>query len=335
MTHTEFFKAMKNGEFSPVYFFIGEEQYVLRSALKQLENTLVQPELRDLDLTLLSSESSCNEVADACDTVPFMSPKRVVVISDPVFLTRAENEGEEALCNYLKNPSDMTVLVVSCAACDKRRRLYKELSKHTVVEFNALSSRELEKWIEKTLNSFNISIASDALSFIIEYADARPEALICELEKLASYKKEGTVTKNDILTIVTPCNDYNIFKMTDAIIAGNKKVALELLSGMLAQREEPIYILAAISKQMRQLLRAKLLLEDKMPKAEIIKLLDVKDFVFYRLENNCKSIDSARLKSAVDLCYKTDQGLKTGEAFDEAALHALVLQLSLLKERKL
>ncbi len=329
MKHNEFFKALKNGEISPVYFFVGEEQYVLKSALKQLENTVVGDELKEVNLTVLPANATGAEICTACETFPFLSEKRMVVLEESVFLaTQGKAEGEELFLEYLKNPSESTVLAVCASSPDKRKRVYKALVNHTVVEFDALSDTELQKWIEKILRSFNIGIEPSALKFLIEYADPRPEALITELEKLASYKKEGMVTQKDILTIITPANDYNIFKMIDAIVAGNVKTALELLSGLLMNKEEPIYILGAISKQYRQLLRIKTLLDEKAPRQEIIALLGLRDFIYKRLEAVCTKTTVKKLKNAVDLCFKTDEGLKTGLMFDEAALHTLVLQLA-------
>lgn len=329
MNHTEFFKTLKNGQIQPVYFFQGEEQYVMKSALKQLENAVISDDMRDVNLTQLSSNASGSEICTALETFPFLSEKRMVVLEESVFLNATgKADGEDLIIEYLKNPLDTTVFVVLSQKPDKRKKLYKALSNHAVVEFNALSDIELSRWIEKILKGFNVNIDPSALNFLIEYADARPEALITELEKLASYKKEGVVTKDDILAVITPCNDYNIFKMIDCILDKNAKSALMLLSGMLMNKEEPIYILGAISKQYRQLLRVKTLLDEKTSRNEILSLLGLRDFIYKRLEGICNKTTSKKLKKAVDLCYETDEGLKTGLKFDEAALHTLVYQLA-------
>ena len=300
MNHTEFFKTLKNGEIKPVYFFQGEEQYVMKSALKQFENVIVSDNMRDVNLTRFESSASGSEICTALETFPFLSEKRMVVLEESVFLNATgKSEGEDMLIEYLKNPLDTTVFVVLSQKPDKRKKLYKALSNHTVVEFNALSDTELSRWIEKTLKGFKVDIEASALNFLMEYADARPEALITELEKLSSYKKEGAVTKEDILAVVTPCNDYNMFKMIDCILDKNVKTALMLLSGMLMNKEEPIYILGAISKQYRQLLRVKTLIEEKTPRSEIIFLLGLRDFIYKRLEGVCNKTTSKKLKKAV------------------------------------
>lgn len=331
MNHTEFFKTLKNGAISPVYFFVGQEQYVMKSALKQLEGIVISDDLRDVNLTVLSSGVTGDEICLACETFPFLSDKRMVILEECSFLSAAgKTDGEEKVLEYLKNPLETTVLVVLSANPDKRKKMYKALQNHTVVEFNALSDLELKRWIEKILKGFELSIEQEALQFLIEYADARPEALITELEKLASYKMTGIVTKQDILQVITPCSEYNIFKMIDAMLNKDAKTALMLLSGMLSNKEEPLYILGAISKQYRQVLRLKTLNEEKTPRSEIISLLGLRDFVYKRLEGICNKTTSKKLKMAIDLCYETDEGLKTGLKFDETALHTLVYKLAIL-----
>lgn len=331
MNHTEFFKMLKNGEIQPVYFFQGEEGYVMRSALKQLEKAVISDDLRDVNLAVLPPEANGDDICASLETFPFLSEKRMVILDETVFLnTTGKADGEDRLIEYLKNPLDTTVFVVLSRKPDKRKKLYKALSSHTVVEFNVLSDDELKRWVVKTLKGFNVEIEPLALGFLIEYADARPEALITELEKLSSYKKEGTVNKDDILAVVTPGKDYNIFKMIDAILDKNVKTALMLLSGMLMNKEDPLYLLGAISKQYRQLLRVKTLLDEKTPRQEILSLIGLRDFIYKRLESVSNKTTASKLKRAVDLCYETDEGLKTGLKFDEAALHTLIYQLATL-----
>ena len=333
MTHTEFFKNLKNGELAPVYLFTGEEHFVMQSAVNQLTEALVG-DLRDVNLSLLPCTAAGDEICAQCETIPFLADKRVVIVEESGFLTKAEPEGVERLLAYLENPADFTVLVFVCAQPEKRRKTYKALQNFPIVEFNPLSDAELSRWIDKTLRGKGLTIEPSALQFLVEYTDPRPEALINELEKLACFKPGGLITSKDITDVVIPCNDYNLYKMTDAVVAGDVNTALTLLSGMLSQREEPIFLLAAIARQYRQLLKCKLLLEKKTPKPEIISLLGIRDFVFSRLSASCQKMSEAQLKQAVDLCYMTDEGLKTGKAFDEAALHALILSLCRLSKRK-
>ena len=121
-----------------------------------------------------------------------------------------------------------------------------------------------------------------------------------------------------------------MFKMTDAIVERDTSRALTLLSGMLMQKEEPIYILGAISRQYRQLLRIKLLQQEKAQRQEILTTLGIRDFVLTRLQRTCEKRSEKELKQAIDLCYEADAGLKTGKQLPCVALHRLILKLCTL-----
>ena len=331
MNHTAFFKSLKDGQLFPVYLFTGEEEYVKARALKQLESAVIDPALREVNLTFLDASATADEICAQCETIPFLAEKRLVIVQDSIFLTKSEgkSENEERLLAYLENPADFTILVFCCSVLDKRRKLAKALQTYTV-EFTPLSNAELIRWIEKTLKADGLSLEKDSAAFLIEYADPRPETLCSELEKLACYVKEGSVTKEDILACVTPCTEYNMFKMTDAMLEKNTQKALTLLSGMLMQKEEPIYILGAVSRQYRQLLRFKLLQQENASRQEIITALGIRDFVFSRLQQACQKRSEQTLKKAVDLCYEADEGLKTGKQFSSVALHQLIIRLCTL-----
>jgi len=328
MNHTEFFKALKGGGIAPVYLFCGTESYVMKSAVRLLESTVVQNDLRDLNLTVLQNDASGEAIASACETIPFMSEKRVVIVYESGFVSQsAKPEDEDRLNSYLEAPLDTAVLVFVCEKPDKRKKIYKTLTRLAVVEFNPLSEEELARWIEKTLKAHNLTISREAMAFLNEYADTRPEMLINEIEKLADYKNGGEVTSDDILAIVTPTAEYNIFQMTDAIVAKDTKKALKLLSGILENREEPIYVLGAISKQYRRLMDMSLMLSAKKSRDEIICALGIKSFVFGLMQATLKSLNEKKLRKALDLCFETDEGLKTGGKFDAVALHTLIIEL--------
>ncbi|MBR2861919.1 MAG: DNA polymerase III subunit delta [Clostridia bacterium] len=327
MKHSEFFKNLKNGEISPVYLFCGTEQYVCSSALSQLEDAVVGGELKDVNLTRIYGGYDGNGIVEACQTVSFFAQKRMVEVFDCGFLAKTEGkESEEAaLLEYLSAPNPDCVLVFITQEPDKRRKLYKKLEEAAVVEFNTLSDSELSRWVEKILRSFGVEIDRDALSFLLEYTSNAPEDLICELEKLAGYKKSGTVNRADVLAIVTPHNDYNVFKMVDAMMAKDAKAALEILSGMLAQKEEPILILGVISKQYRQLLRCKNLLDKGENSAQILKKTGVRDFQLRKWERICRKTPEKTIAQAVQLCAETDEAIKTRYgAYPTVALHLLI-----------
>lgn len=327
MNHTEFFKQLKQNELSSVYLFCGEEHFVCASALSQLENALVDENLKELNCTILDAPDA-DTVIQACQTIPFCAEKRLVIVKDFSLLSaNGASGGEEALCAYLANPSQTCVLVFVCVNPDKRRKAYKAIAKHSVVEFNTLNSLEAQKWAIQFLKREGILLSPEDAAFLCEYTSPTPTVLAPELEKLISYVKNSTVTRQDILDVVIPQTDFNVFKMVDLIVAEQKTEALKILGTMLCSREDPVFILAAISRQFALLLAFSQLEKSGTSKGEIIKILGIRDFLYPKMSATCKKKSQAQLKAAVDLCHKTDLGLKSGTQFVNAALHKLIIEL--------
>lgn len=329
MKYGEFFKTLKSGDISPVYLFTGEEAYVMNSALNRLISITVDEDLKAVNLVKLSEEATGEEIAACAETVPFMAQKRMVIVSNSAFLQKSSPQGEERLEEYLSDPEKNTVLVFVSPLADKRKRIYKALSKHTVVEFDALSDAELSAWCIKELKGRGLEISAANAAFLCEYTDPSPAAMINEIDKLAAFCTDKKVTKDSICAIVTPCSDYNMFKMTDALAAGEAKTALKMLSGLLCQNEDPFYILGAIIKQYRQLLRFKAMAG--APKNEIISSMGIRDFVFNKYSAVCRKYSEKQLLQAVNLCAETDAGLKSGAKNPETALYELAAKLALIK----
>lgn len=332
MKYGEFFKLLKSGEISPVYLFTGEETFVMNSALNRLIAAVVDEDLKAVNLVRLPENATGEEIAAAAETVPFMAQKRMVVVENSAFLQKSSPEGEERLEEYLSKPEPATVLVFLSPLADKRKRIYKALSKHTVVEFDTLSDAELSAWCIKELKARGLEISRSDAAFLCEYTDPSPAAMVNEMDKLACFTAGNTVTKDDICAVVTPCSDYNMFRMTDALSAGDAKTALKMLSGLISQKEDPFYILGAVTKQYRQFLRFKAM--EGAPKQEIIASLGIRDFVYGKYAAVCRKYSEKQLLQAVDVCAETDAGLKSGAKNPDTALFELAAKLALILNKK-
>ena len=332
MKYSDFFKKLKSGEISPVYLFTGEETFVMNSALNKLIAAVVDEDLKAVNLVRLPENASGEEIASAAETVPFMAQKRMVIVENSAFLQKGSPEGEERLEEYLSKPEPNTVLVFLSPLADKRKRIYKALSKHAVVEFDTLSDAELSAWCVKEIKARGLEISVSDAAFLCEYTDPSPAAMVNEIDKLAAFCTEKKVTKDDIYAIVTPCSDYNMFRMTDALSAGDAKNALKMLDGLLAQKEDPFYILGAVTKQYRQFLRFKAM--EGAPKQEVISSLGIRDFVFNKYAAVCRKYSEKQLLLAVDICAETDAGLKSGAKNPDTALFELAAKLALIPNKK-
>ena len=76
-------------------------------------------------------------------------------------------------------------------------------------------------------------------------------ALDRELEKLSLYAAGREITESDVTALVPYAPETNIFAAVDAIVDGQGGDALRLLTQLMHEGKEPLYLTAMIERQLR------------------------------------------------------------------------------------
>lgn len=106
---------------------------------------------------------------------------------------------------------------------------------------------------------------------------------------------------------------------------GDEKNALALLEQLLLHREEAVYILAIISKQIRNCAAIKQLSDKKMTRTEIAGILQMKDFAVDRMQRVAARISDEKFQKAIELLLNADIALKSKNQ------DAITMQMLLIK----
>ena len=80
LNYKDYFSKLRSGELPQALLFDGEEEYTKDSALAQLRAKVLPEGLEEMNETPLSGTASAAEIVDACEMLPFLSPKRLVVV---------------------------------------------------------------------------------------------------------------------------------------------------------------------------------------------------------------------------------------------------------------
>ncbi|HUV84085.1 MAG TPA: hypothetical protein VMV86_00155, partial [Methanosarcinales archaeon] len=94
MSYRAFTNELKN-EIKKVYLLYGQESYLLDNAKELLKKKVVTA-FPELNYNALDGEAlTVEQLQNACDTFPFGSEKKLVVVRQPAFLIKANKKGEE------------------------------------------------------------------------------------------------------------------------------------------------------------------------------------------------------------------------------------------------
>src|SRR5579862_6080336 len=167
-------QQIASGNADPIYLLVGEDD-VEKGALAAEFGDLVDEGLRAFNVERIHAgdlttgdrlADGVGEIVAAARTLPMMSPRRVVVVTQAETLIMPKRESEAAtramaeLEKLLERPERETTLVFVAAAVDKRSRMYKAMQKHaTIVECGAIEDQaDAERWIRTRIAAAGVEI---------------------------------------------------------------------------------------------------------------------------------------------------------------------------------
>ena len=180
-------------------------------------------------MVLYGKEVSIQDIVSNSKRYPMMAERQVIIVKEAQNL----NKTIEQLVDYAKNPQPTTVLVFNYKykTLDKRKTLYKTLSKAAVIfESKKIYEDKIPSWIQSFLRSKQISITPKAALMLSEFLGNDLSKIANELNKLGivvGAKKE--VTPEIIEDNIGISKDFNNFELQKALGNLNHKKAYQIV----------------------------------------------------------------------------------------------------------
>ncbi|MDI6617402.1 MAG: DNA polymerase III subunit delta [Clostridiales bacterium] len=330
---------LDRGRFKNVYLFFGPETFLINDAVKRFIDKFVSNDFKNLNFIRLNYNSiDFNDIVNACETLPFMDKKKIVVVDDCSFFKSSRTDKDTAsdkhspgISKYIPGLPDTTILIlIAGAEVDKRLKAYSAVKKiGDIVEFSPLKGQEMAMWIEGRLKSQGKKISgADAFYFSERVLDSLFDAEN-EIQKMCAYVGERIqITRDDIDALVPKSLEANVFQLVDSISEKNTGKALYLFNELLLDSEPIPLILAMIIRQYRLLLHTKLLSAKKLSSQEIANRLSVRFFVCSKLQKIIKKYTESDIQKRLYRCLDTDAAIKSGKADQRIAIETLIVEFS-------
>jgi DNA polymerase III subunit delta len=332
---------LKNREFAPVYLLFGVETYLRDLAAKTIAELLLgNSSLREFNEIEHSLNNSKLQYAlgDA-EQFPMIDSHRVIKITDIIISAggnkdNLKEEDEEILARYLNRPSETSVVIFIANELDKRRRMSKLLLENSVaVEFSALEDAELRGEARKVADKSKADIEERALNHLIALVGNDVRKLTLEVEKLAvAALPDKLITYDLVETLVPNSRELPNFDLTDHLLAGNKRRALQTLKKILDDGAEPLMLLGLLAYNFRRLLQTKELMNQGVERIEVARVMRLhpssqRDFLELARRNKTEKFSSILQRIAeTDLAIKTSKG-GGGNAGSRMQIEMLVCEL--------
>jgi DNA polymerase-3 subunit delta len=327
----------------------GEEEFARTEEITRLKAEFTQAGLGDLNCTTLDSHKlTILQLREACETMPFLANRRLVLTYgllqrfDPA--VKSENEEPDAetpaidpvftreLLAYLVHIPPFTHLVFcELKLLSARNPVYKHaLTDKTAVikQCDKPGNDTLSGWISRQAKSKNLVIASDAARLLASQVGNNLRQLDTELDKLAAYAGYRTIQVEHVNGLATENLEARIFSLVDALGRRERRTSLHELEVLFTTGAHPLYILSMVVRQYRLLIMAKELIDEHHSGNQVLmQELKVRDFVADKLQQQAKLYHMAELLSIHGKLLQIDQQIKTGCIEGELALELLVLDI--------
>jgi DNA polymerase-3 subunit delta len=312
-----------------LYLFYGSDEFTASETLAALYEQ-IPPDLRSLNSSSLDGRKlKLDELARACEALPFLAERRLVVVSEALKHTKA-GKARDALRDYLKQVPDTCDLVfVERGDVDKRSSLFTYLKKHGELrEFQPRQGDDLLRWLGERAKLLNARLDRQTARHLVDYVGNDSRTLVTELTKLATYVgSKGQITTATIDLLVQDHQEHNLFAFIDDLSLRRCDRALQGLRGLLADGQATTYILFMLMRQVRILLGVQELAASRLKPDQIASQLGQKPFVVRKAMEQMRGFTPHELLHMHDRLLETDHAIKTGRIRPEVALELLVLEM--------
>ena len=243
-------RALRAGEYAPIYILCGEEPYYVDRVFDFISENALDPMAREFDQQIVYGRdlqgADISPVIGAARGFAMMGGRKVVIVREAQAVKKWE-----ALGAYLDNMMPQTVLVICYnGKPDKRQGIWKKAAEHPQVvwmQSDKLRDYEVERWISNYIAEFKnqhpeISIDPRVAPILADHLGTDLSAIVGALQKLIDGRPEGVNTIDAALVErnIGISKDYNIMELQAALIRGDIAKANQITQYFAGSKDHPM-----------------------------------------------------------------------------------------------
>lgn len=250
----EFHRLIAEGRPGTAYCLSGEESLLKQRALAALTD-LIPAGVRDFNRDLFSGgEAELGAVVTAARTVPFMAPRRLVILRDLEKMRLGARQAD-LLEEYLRAPAPETIFVVTTDDPGAVKALHTRYGEWWVeVKFAPLRGEQIEAEVRREVGRLGCRIEPAAVGALLEATGDDLGRIFGELEKLRLAVGEGgMIGEVEVRRHVAGYLFQTQYELLNAVSARHLARSLRLLPHVVAKPENVLFFMGLLGKRLRLL----------------------------------------------------------------------------------
>src|SRR3989338_1835011 len=198
LSHKSYTLGMKH-----IVLMFGNDLFALKDTLDRWKKAFIDKYDGDINLDELEGSVAPNQIVEACQAMPFLGEKRLVIVRN--FLAEQTADEQKKFTELLTEiPEDnCTLLLVEEKNPDKRTSLYKALTKSArLEEFKPLTGEDLIRSVLKNVKENGGKIEWNTASALCALCGENTWKLHHEIQKLIDYADSQPITRTMVDKLV-------------------------------------------------------------------------------------------------------------------------------------
>ena len=298
--------------FLPVYLANGDDSLKREHVAHRLEERISA--LGDLSFNMEAFDGETAQGGDivaACNTLPFMSPVRLVTVKNA---DKLHKEDAEALVTYLADPAPDTVLALYATSLARNTRLYKAVAKigaKAVIDCKQVARKDFPALVQKMAKSYGLTLRADAANELVALVGEDTVRIDAELKKLSLSHGDASraLTVEDLTQFVGRTNEPKPWDLVDAFSERDAAKCARILPKM--ESTSPYALLAACINRVRELIIVRTLIARGQTGA-MDQYLKAPQWKHRKYLGYARNYTSEELRDVLSAARDTERAMKSG-----------------------
>ena len=311
--------------FRPLYVLHGDEHLLLIEAADRIRAAVRKAGFGECEVFVNDKAFRWSALVAAARGMSLFGSRKLIEMRIPT--GKPGKEGSAALQEYSALHSPDVIALVTLPKLDSATRKsawFAALEARGVtIEVPLVERARLPAWIASRLVLQQQSAEREALDFIAERVEGNLLAAHQEIQKLGLLYPAGRLTLEQVREAVLNVARYDVFKLTEAILAGDAARVARMLDGLRAEGESPVLMHWTITEEIRSLLRVQNGIQQGQPLPMLLRQMRVWGARERLYEGALRRLGTSTLKAALGTAAELDKAVKglgvagSGNVWDE------------------
>ena len=248
---------------APLYVITSDEELLALEAEDKIRQAARAQGFSERIVLTVDRQFKWGELAFVTHSSSLFDEKKIIELRMPG--GKPGKEGAQALQDYVRqlHPDHVTLITVPKLDWATQKTAWvTALQKAAVyIDIPVMERAQLLNWIGVRLTAQGQSADKRSLEFMVSRVEGNLLAAHQEILKLGLLYSEGKLDFESIQDAVLNVARYDVFKLNEAMLSGDRVRLVRMVSGLQAEGEALPLVLWAVSEEIRLLLKLKLGLE--------------------------------------------------------------------------